>query len=101
MSTAPTPCAVTSTDTPKVPSWSTSCAIGDTNAMNGAASKELIVMYTMIVRMPGSAKAKAKPSRIDAKIDGNGPGCGPGSTSVDTTITTARKLTVLIANAMP
>ena len=56
MTTAPTPCAVTSSDVPKSSSPNTFSATAGTSAMNGAASSELRERYPTTARRPGSPR---------------------------------------------
>ena len=99
MSTAPMPCAVTSSAVPKSPLPNTLSATAGTSAMNGAARSEFSAMYEITTRSPGSARAKRAPARIDAKIDASCSGAGGGRRSDRTTAITARKLNVLMPNA--
>ncbi len=68
--------------------------------MNGAARNVLRHIALALTRKPGSRRTNEKPSLIDAQIFCNRAfGSGAGSTNVNSTATTARKLTALMASA--
>ena len=69
------------------------------SAMNGAASSVLTAMYATTTRSPGSRRAYETPCLIEAKTDWTARSAGGGRRSCETARITAKKLSVLIANA--
>ena len=79
--------------------WKTVSAIAGTSAMNGAAKSEFSPRYDITARMPGSRREYRAPSGSRAEIDSPSRRVGGGSRSGAIAAITARKLSVLIANA--
>ena len=100
ISTAPAPCAVTSTAVPPAPLSSTFKAIAGTRAMKGAARNVLRHIASAVTRRPGSRRTNRNPSEIERKnFSLRASADGGGRVNVNMTTTTARKLTAFAASA--